>query len=185
MISPARALSLLISASGNARLAAARATSSDPTSPPITEAELLFQAAQDPQALHTLQQQTTLLALINTLEAIRLTHSQYIQSLPDLRPHDLARAYPALLNSLTAFLVPSQTPNPQALPNTPTQTQAHDGQNGPITIEDVRTRVLNRLTSLAPDPANPTNEPPPLRAPPRARRAARNRDDGEDTYNAS
>lgn len=98
-----QAIGFLVAASGNAQLAALRATQALKPSTPITDAQLLMTIASDPDSLYKLAQQVRLMAIMKSLSAFELMHTQFIQTLPNLAAKDAARTYVNLVNSMAAL----------------------------------------------------------------------------------
>jgi hypothetical protein len=107
-----QAVGYLVASGGNAKLAAVAATRDNPSSPPVTEAQLLAAITNDPNSLAPLTQQLNLLLILNTVESLRLTHHAFIQSLPSLSAKDAANTYIRLLQTLTQIARPSDQTNP-------------------------------------------------------------------------
>jgi hypothetical protein len=120
-MSPDEAIGYLIAAKGNASLAAVYA--SKDANQPITEASLIAAITtpdpDDPAALSrnltSLTAQLRILLVLNTVEAFRITHTAYLQVLPNLSAKETANTYTKLLESLTTLATP---PPPSPSPNT-------------------------------------------------------------------
>lgn len=95
------AIGFLIASSGNPKLAAVRA--SKELGYEITEAYLLTVIASDPASIDILSRQARLLTLLQSIDALRLTHVAYMSSLTDLSPRDTAQAYMSLIHNMTTL----------------------------------------------------------------------------------
>jgi hypothetical protein len=122
-LTPDQAIGHLIAAKGNASLAAVYA--SKETSQNITEPQLIAAITEtgDPSRnLQSLTAQLRILLVLNTVEAFRITHTAFVQSLPNLSAKETANTYNRLLQSLTVLATPpppappAQTPTNQLNP---------------------------------------------------------------------
>jgi hypothetical protein len=125
IISANDAIGHLIAAKGNASLAAVYASKERNT--PITEAQLISAITEGPpdqtsRNLSSLTAQLRVLLVLNTVEAFRITHTAFVQSLPNLSAKETANTYTRLLQSLTVLATPPppSTPAPTSLQLSPT-----------------------------------------------------------------
>lgn len=117
-VTPDQAIGFLIQAKGNSSLAAVYA--SKELGLQITEAQLIaaITSSDDPtqvsRNLQSLTAQLRVLLVLNTVEAFRITHQAYLQTLPHLSAKETATAYTKLLDSLTVLATPPppSSPNP-------------------------------------------------------------------------
>lgn len=117
------AIGYLIAAGGDSKLAAVRATrelgeaaaaSNSPNPEPITEAQLLMTVAADPNSLAYLSNQVRLLAILQTLNSLKLTQIAFHQLIPKLSARDAAQTYTRLLESMSALSERGSAPPPNA-----------------------------------------------------------------------
>ena len=98
------AIAYIIAAGGNSKLAAVRLSKelyNDANQ--VSEATLLTTIAHDPSSLTTLTSQIRLLAILQAVDAFRLTHQAYLEKLPQLSPRDTAKAYTDLLDNMASL----------------------------------------------------------------------------------
>lgn len=160
------AIGLLIAASGNARLAAVRA--SEQLKRTVTDAEILTVVAADPNAQAVLAAQIRLFMMLHALDAFKKTHMTYLEALADLKGKDAAKAYTDLFNNLSVLtaaptVASSSNPNQDASMPDPNNAFTQVIEALPADVADaVRFFIAN------PDRA-PTNNPdnPPGGAGPR------------------
>ena len=105
------AIGFLVSAGGNAKLAAARA--SKELGFEVTDALLLTVIASDPGSVDVLARQARVLVLLQTIDALRLTHVAYLSSLVDLSPRDVSQSYVALTDAVSKLA--QQSPRDETL----------------------------------------------------------------------
>ena len=112
LIDAGLAISYLIAASGNTKLAAVRVGAA--LKQEVSEAQLLASIANDPNSLTALSTQMRLLAIVNAIDAFRLTHAAYIERLSHLSPKEIAHTYTDLLKAMPALAngPPPSTPDP-------------------------------------------------------------------------